>query len=376
MANCASQCSSLISKSANGRVEPVLFEREEHARPRLDTVISRIFDSHSFPMEASQFATSVLVYAVIYRDWDIARYFDRGYESAHTRTSPTMGYLPAVPEYTNWRNKACDYLDILHWDALGNSAKHKGFEGPIFLKLHLARMVLLTPYRKMMALAQDFCDASTTATLPHHLEPFRSSISHSQCQIMTWRRKDGYKARLAVIHAGATFWHVRRYASDSFIQPFTIYLATLVLWCFADPALSQASDHVAPYTNGESRPLATTAMVDDPTTAVDPAQSTHETSPSLPSGLATNAPRTLNFDRPVDDELVQHFVRNDSPRMTLCGEGIDDLCSTHGARQILVEGVTILRASGDCVWPVSQKYLQSLEAIIHGIDTGAGDTAA
>src|SRR5690606_14469586 len=68
--------------------------------------------------------------------------------------------------------------------------------------------------------------------LPHNLyQPTRPGPRWQQT-VLTWAHQDRYKARLAVIHAGAVFWHIRRYASHSIMEPFTVFLAALVLWAF------------------------------------------------------------------------------------------------------------------------------------------------
>lgn len=74
-------------------------------------------------------------------------------------------------------------------------------------------------------------------------------------------------------------------------------------------------------------------------------------------------PRQLNIDRPIDDEFVQHFVRNGETKVTLAAEAVTNLCSQDGARQILVEGVHLLRTSSYYVWPLSKGYTARLEML-------------
>lgn len=61
-------------------------------------------------------------------------------------SAPSKGrYVGEIPDFVEWRNCTCDSLDLLHWKALSGSIKSGGFEGPAFLQLHLARLVILVP---------------------------------------------------------------------------------------------------------------------------------------------------------------------------------------------------------------------------------------
>lgn len=74
------------------------------------------------------------------------------------RKSSQLGqdtWPPPSSLYMKWRNSACDCLDILHWSANSNIAKSAGWEEPVVLHLHLARILLLTPVAHLQKLAAD-----------------------------------------------------------------------------------------------------------------------------------------------------------------------------------------------------------------------------
>lgn len=69
-------------------------------------------------------------------------------------------------------------------------------------------------------------------------------------------------------------------------------------------------------------------------------------------------PKYMQLDRPMDDEIVQHFIRSGDLRLVL--EGVDDLYTEAGSSQILSDAVLILsEASSD--WPISKTYALQLQ---------------
>ena len=73
-------------------------------------------------------------------------------------------------------------------------------------------------------------------------------------------------------------------------------------------------------------------------------------------------PNLIQLDRPIDDELVQHFIRSGN-RMQLYLEGVDDLCSPEGPAQVLQEAISILLEQ-PLAWTISESYAKYLEGII------------
>ena len=73
-------------------------------------------------------------------------------------------------------------------------------------------------------------------------------------------------------------------------------------------------------------------------------------------------PNFMQLDRPMDDELVQHFIRA-GEGMTLYLEGVEDLCSEQGSEQVLKEAILILNESKD-IWSISENYTMCLHGVV------------
>jgi hypothetical protein len=143
-------------------------------------------------------------------------------------------WLPGIPTYAKWRNSACDCLDILHWHANSIIGAASGMEHPTVLHLHLARVILLTPHRQILRLAE-------LMTSEH--QPSQD-ITGLRKHMQRWVVEDQHKARLAMIHAGVLFWHVRRFSTDAFYEPSSVLLATLALWAYGSFAAPTSGIHI------------------------------------------------------------------------------------------------------------------------------------
>lgn len=240
------------------------------------------------------------------------------------RSTPV--WLPGIPTYAKWRNSACDCLDILHWHANSVIGAASGMEHPTVLHLHLARVILLTPFRQILQLAQ---------LMASELQPNNELDATSlRKHIQRWVTEDQHKARLAMIHAGVLFWHVRRYSADGFYEPSSVLLATLALWAYG--SFAQPTSGFSALRDGES-PQAE----DDDVEAL--------------------FPTSMQLDRPADDELVQLFVkRGASMRANITGVG--NLCSSKGPVRVLVEGRNLL--AGLKTWGYSRQAIRTLSALI------------
>jgi hypothetical protein len=181
--------------------------------------------------------------------------------------------------------------------------------------------------------------------------------------VRTWAERDKYKARLAVVHASATFWHVRRYSSDAFVQPFAVFLATVVLWAYS--AFSQLTKQQEPHLR-ESLENDTHVTADgkedgqaiEGTNNIVEKHSTHPPPESRPS--SPRVPEFMHLDRPFDDEIGQRFIR-EGDRMKAFMEGVGDLCSENGPQLVLREGARILR--NRCrTWTIAENYATVLDA--------------
>jgi hypothetical protein len=285
-----------------------------------------------------------------------------------TPLTPEETWPPSHDMCVKWRNSACDSLDILHWQANGRIAESAGWEHSTVLHLHLARLIILTPTVHLQTLAANpilISSSGASASPDGTSTPFNTARKH----LIRWATQDQYKARLSIIHAGAICWHIRRYSVDNVLEPFAVYMATLVIWAY-------------------SVVLVSTKLSNRPGQASDP---------DLVLGQASNAPHSLDIpaqpgnssneveiepsliyvDRPCDDEMVQNFARMGN-KMTARMRGIPDISAASAPRKILMEGIGLLRsATGNPppkrhefhlprrkiaahVWGIQKQYLESL----------------
>ncbi|KAH1494816.1 hypothetical protein LV164_005467 [Aspergillus fumigatus] len=272
-----------------------------------------------------EFSHVLLIHALYHRMWEVGDYFRRPLSfwnpTAKKQTLDTAipsgsVWLPGIPSYSKWRNSACDCLDILHWTANSTIAKAAGLEHPTVLHLHAARIVLLAPFREIRSLATSLA-----------MGKIRWS-DHQQAlewhYILRWIKHDQYKARLAIIHAGTTLWHVRRYSTNAFHEPVAVYLSILTLWAYGSCHAQIAED------------------------------------PSSRHGLRhhpVREPTFIHLDRPCDDELVQLFVR-EGHAMQGNVTGVGDICAPHGPERILEVGCETL--AGLTSWGISKRFIAIL----------------
>ncbi|KAI2930256.1 transcriptional regulator family: Fungal Specific TF and C2H2 zinc finger [Aspergillus niger] len=284
-----------------------------------DAVLVMYIEKELVP-DIGEFSQLLLIHALYHRMWEVGDYFRRPLsfwnptskkQSRHSALPSGSVWLPGIPSYSKWRNSACDCLDILHWAAGSTVARTAGLEHPTILHLHLARIILLAPFREIRSLATSlameesrWCEREQT--LEWHY-------------ILRWVKHDQYKARLAVVHAGAMLRHARDFSSRSFHEPVAVFLATLVLWAYG-----------ACYT-----------FLSDMT-------SRHEASHGMPE-----KPLFIHLDRPCDDELAQLFVR-EGQGMKAVLTGVGDICAPRGPEETLKAGCLIL--AGLSSWGISKRF--------------------
>lgn len=267
--------------------------------------------------ELGDFSHTLLIYGVIQRTREVQDHvqqpLSRFEPSAEKRRSSEMNiqpvWAPSVPVYMKWRNSACDCLDILHWQANAAIGMAAGLEPAKVMHLHFARILMLVPLDQLLGLARMInipfaSSADTGKSSPEEIEMKRA--------IQRWAISDQYKARLAAIHAGVTFWHVRRYSTNAHYEPFAVLGATLTLW-----ALSTFSPRLQSY----------------------------DQSPRLAEAQETDTCEIILIDRPTDDELVQQFVR-DGLKMRVHMTGVDDLWAPAAPYRVLREGKKLLARLG------------------------------
>jgi hypothetical protein len=187
-------------------------------------------------------------------------------------------------------------------------------EHPTVLHLHLSRIILLSPFRSIRRLAR---------VMVSNQGLFGDEVVEDRRNIEKWTTQDQYKARLAVIHAGVIYWHVRRYSANGFYEPSAVFLAALTLWAYG--------------------------------TFFKVKRSTRNESTS--SDSEDTGTTSAHVDRPMDDELVQLFVRNGS-RMQATMTGVGHLCSAKGPERVLGEGSKIIATLAN--WGCSREYYRLL----------------
>lgn len=273
-----------------------------------------------------EFSHILLIHALYQRMWEVGDYFRRPLsfwnptakkQSCETAIPTGSVWLPGIPSYSKWRNSACDCLDILHWAANSTIAKAAGLEHPTVLHLHTARLVLLAPFREIRSLANSLVtDRSQWSKRQQALE---------WQYIWRWVKHDQYKARLSIIHAGVTLWHIRRYSTNAYHEPVAAFLAVLTLWAYGSCHTTGSQD---------SSPRSETNR-----------------------GDVSQEPSFIHLDRPCDDELVQLFVR-EGYAMRGNVTGVGDICSPEGPERILRMGCETL--SGLTAWGISKKLIATL----------------
>ncbi|ETN45637.1 uncharacterized protein HMPREF1541_09469 [Cyphellophora europaea CBS 101466] len=370
--------------------------------PSLCGALEHLYTKKAVPPGLSDLCQTLVINALFQRTWEVGTHIKQPL-SEWVPTGKARGFLntpskddfwlPLYPLYANWRNSACDCLDIINWQAASIVAKASGVEHDLMLHLHLARIILLTPFQEIQDLLFSLIgrvgDSSRASFYVHDgsYQP-RNRAKLPQIRKITWRwlRDDQHKARLAMVHAGSVFWHVRRYSSMSFYEPLAVYLASLVLWTYGSYKSAALERNVA---NANSKPIGGPSGPSADLTVVQPsrverkirvqdvisntesaaagdrqgseadaqkgsgADSDLEDSSSDTSGAQ---PEFIHLDRPCDDEMIQHFVRN-GHNMTGHMSNVGDICKTPS--KVLLEGAKLLRTRLGC-WGVSREYYDIL----------------
>lgn len=255
---------------------------------------------------------------------------------------------------SNWRNAACDSLDVLNW-AANSKAAESCWEEPTILYLHLSRLILLAPIAHFQTLAK--FPSLNTLKWPNATPFNQNNYEHARSQVLQWAIRDQFKARLSVVHAGALLWHVRRFSTNNAIEPFGIYTATLLLWAYS-VSICAVSNPPGP-------------MRTDRTSRGD----------EISSGDSDDEPLWLRLDRPLDDELVQTYIRVGN-KMSARLKGVGDIGKHDAPLKILKQGYYLLagkkyvRSRNDtvngsvpqetkhCTWEIRRSYATTIQCLI------------
>lgn len=305
---------------------------DHQASPSLHSAIQLAYIEKRLQSSMGEFSRILCIHALFRRTWEVEEYFTQPLtpwvptadkQSIKVIQKSTPIRLPSIQTYSKWRNSACDVLDILHWHANSVIGATSGMEHPTVLHLHLARVILLTPIQKIVLLSRLMASEDSSHVV--------SDIEAATRDVQSWALEDQHKSRLAMIHAGVLFWHVRRYSVDAFYEPSSVFLATLAMWAygsFAAQTAEKATESISPHDSEDSESLFPTAM---------------------------------QLDRPADDELVQLFVKRGAT-MKANITGVGNLRSVKGPVRVLTEGRRLLL--GLKCWRYSQNFVWALTALI------------
>ena len=344
-------------------------------QPSLCSAVETLYMKKSIAPSMSDLSHILLIHALYQKTWDTGKHLKQPL-SDWVPTAKTRGFLatpskdtfwlPSYPLYENWRNSACDCLDVLHWHASSVVAKASGMEHANVLHLHLARVILLSPFQEIHDLIFSLIGrygTSTTATFFVHDGSYQTQnmAKIGQVRQITWRwlREDQHKARLAMIHAGSVFWHVRRYSTNSFYEPAAIYLASIALWAYGSyktAALRKGNVVPAKPVNGNSRTTELVLRAEDGGANEDASQKSVS---DVDTESSDEPPEFIHLDRPCDDEIVQHFVRQ-GHNMSGNMSNVGDICQN--PERVLKEGAKLLK-SRLTAWGVSREYFDILTAL-------------
>ncbi|GIJ89496.1 hypothetical protein Asppvi_008438 [Aspergillus pseudoviridinutans] len=322
------------------RPSPENIDFAESVSISLLDALDLIYIEKRLPPQLSQFSQTLLIHAIYRRTTEVADQSRMRLSSwSPTDSVQITAPLPAPAQvvwppsssiFVKWRNAACDSLDVLHCTANSRAAESCR-EEPIILYLHLARLILLSPIVHFQTLAQDplLRTQGGPSVNPSHQERFE----HARSQVFQWAIRDQFKARLSVIHAGALLWHVRRFSTDNVIEPFSIYMATLLLWAYSLSAQTVRVQSNMTHQDGRGNYAPSSGQIPRDHLLAD--------EDSAATDQSDAEPRLIYLDRPLDDELVQMYIRI-GDKVSAHLKGVGDITSDGAPLKILKQGFYLL----------------------------------
>ena len=281
------------------------------------------------------FARMLMIHALFHRSWDVERYFSEPLSqwqpvAARQQSSGMLKdpiWLPSNPVFARWQNSTCDVLDILHLQANATIARANGHEHPAVLHLHMARIVLLAPCKAIVSLARLLTDSSQQSDITTN-----AFVAIETSNIRQWAVGHQYKARLSLVHAGAIYWHLRRYMIGAFYEAPAVALAALTLWAFGSFANTKSL---------RREPANEEPTQDDPD--------------------SEEMCDIIMLDRPSDDELIQIFIKSGGSMEARLG-GVGNLYDAEGPEGALLQGRKILMQYEN-TWGVARDWRILLERL-------------
>ncbi|VUC22744.1 unnamed protein product [Clonostachys rosea] len=341
-----------------------LFERTRR-NPPLPNAIKSIFLRKKVKPDLGEFGRILLLHGIYHEIFQVKAYFQRPLSNwiPTAQLEPTVSDLASSPgssielfgskqwlaetaTFAAWRNAALDCVDELHWWANGVIALQSGTEHPTVHHLHFSRVVLLVPVKEILTLllsitkdAGDITHQTTTA-----------NVYMAEQEVIRWAHRDESKARLAAIHCGCVFWHLRRFSNMAFYETQSVFHATLALWAYS----YYSSQTAMP------RPEEPDHMSEDEDHQGTCAASLEEESNDLDIDGIEN-PEFIWLDRPNDDEMVQYFVRSGRPvNMKAYVSGVGDIYEPKSPAKILRHGLRILESVA-FAWGRDRDYVNILQ---------------
>ncbi|GME47605.1 putative C2H2 transcription protein [Neofusicoccum parvum] len=353
------------------------------ANPPINEAMHRLYVNKKVKTDLGEFSRVLLLHGIFHETWAVAKYHRRSLaswipsaekplpensnsESSHPSAERSL-YLPENPLYSKWRNAACDCIDALHWAANATIAQNSGSEHATVFHLHASRTVLLVPFGEIGALARSMASwASKNDRAPTDQPQPLPELTRLEGKVVQWVQKDQHKARLAMIHAGALYWHARRFSKAAWYEPSAVYLATLAMWAYASYTALATKAAGQQHHHHRHRPSSSRSGSPSPSPpdGISPSTTT-TTAASAPDSLlgAADDPTFIRLDRPNDDEMVQLYVRNGHPsRMKANVTGVGNLASPMGPERVLREGCRML-APMALTWGVAHEYVRILSAM-------------
>ncbi|KAE9376284.1 hypothetical protein N431DRAFT_330374 [Stipitochalara longipes BDJ] len=340
--------------------------------PSLCLALDLLYTEKKLAPNLGELSRVLIIHGMYRRVWEAARYYSDSLsdwvptalsEPPHRVTSERTTLPPSRPVVSRWINASCDCLDVLHWSAQSTILQASGLEHPTILHLHLARLILLAPVSDLQELANLKLRQETRSLS----EPYVDATIQEQRlrnSLIKWVVHDQYKARLAIIHAGSVFWHLRRYSCGAVIESFASYLATLVVWAYSvstsaaklransdttmtyelqagnNIQISRSSETSGHNQNGDLNPQQSTLGDHSIPDYYSPSPLRARIADAL-ERLECHETSLIQLDRPCDDELIQLFVQV-GEKMTPYMARIGDIKCKDSPGKILREGIKLL----------------------------------
>ncbi|ETS75801.1 hypothetical protein PFICI_12745 [Pestalotiopsis fici W106-1] len=354
--------------------------RKTEKNPSLASAVTMLFLEKKFKKDIGQFSSLLLLHGVYEEIRRVQYYLDRPLSSWVPSLWLNPGSPPAESDHESaqlsdtknnlavWRNAALDCVDVLHWAANATVASAAGVEHSTVLHLHLSRVVLLVPYTSIQTLAKSIstltADRSTTWS-----KTMREDALRAEQEVVRWAQQDEHKARLAVLHCGCLYWHIRRYSRRAFYEPVSVFLATLTLWAYsmyasrASPVGAEVQNDLEGIRSGSITRHASPEPPSDQRLSGREARGQRSSATNQLEFEDDAEPTFIRLDRPNDDEMVQQFVKSGRPSvMRAYITGVGNICSPQGPARILREGRKIL-SSVSSAWSRTQDYISTLESV-------------